>query len=176
MYSDHAMRFSDGHSASFEEVVNRYAPALTAFAVGFIGEEEGAKDIVQEVFLNLWSHKQSFADEEHLRRSLYISVRNGCLNTLRGRRRHRQLTVSDNDHTASDPALAIMKQEATRLLLEAISALPERMGEVLRLTLLGYSQEEIAETMGIAVSSVKTMKRSGIDKVRARWLTKSHAT
>ncbi len=171
MYGDHAIRFSDGHSTSFEAVVNRYAPALTAFATGMIGREDGAKDVVQEVFLNFWSHKQSFADEEHLRRSLYMSVRNGCLNTLRGRR-HRRLTVADNDHAASDPALAIMKQEATRLLLEAISALPERMGQVLRLTLQGYSQEEIAGSMGIAVSSVKTMKRSGIEKVRARWRTK----
>jgi RNA polymerase sigma-70 factor (ECF subfamily) len=56
--------------------------------------------------------------------------------------------------------------ETARLLYETLQNLPERTAEVIKLTLDGFRQEEIAERMGIAVSSVKTLKSSGIGKLR----------
>lgn len=169
MYRDFTFHFSDGNSITFETVVNIYTPSLIAFAFGFINEMENSKDIVQEVFLNLWLNKTKFNDEEHLKRSLYISVKNISFNNLRSVNRQRKYLSNIEDTYTPDPTLSMMKQEVIRLLLDAINDLPERTAEVLRLTLSGYKQEEIADRMGIAVSSVKTMKRSGIDKIKEKY-------
>lgn len=169
MYRDYTFHFSDGNCITFETAVKKYTPSLTAFAFGFIREMEGAKDTVQETFLNLWSKKAAFSDEEHMKRSLYMSVRNISFNNLRTASRQRKFLVSTGDDYAPDPTLSMMEQEVIRLLFEAIESLPERTAEVLRLTLNGYKQDEIAKEMGIALSSVKTMKRSGIDKIKEKY-------
>lgn len=169
MYRDFIFHFSDGERISFEAAVKKYAASLTAFAYGFTGQREGAEDIVQEVFLGLWSHKPRFNDEVHLKRSLYTSVRNRSYNYLRNASRQRKYLNNADYEPVSDPNIPMIKQEVIRLLLEAIGVLPDRMAEVLRLTLQGYSQEEIAESMGIAVSSVKTMKKNGIGKIRKKY-------
>ena len=166
MYPHFCIKYTDGNAIPFEEVVHRYTPSLTAFAFGFIKNREGAKDIVQDVFLHLWQNKPTFHDEEHLKRSLYISVKNASLNTLRSLSRHRNHIKNIEHEDTPDPSLAMMEQEVIRLLIEAIHTLPERTAEVLKRTLQGYKQEEIANHMGIAISSVKTMKRTGIDKIR----------
>jgi RNA polymerase sigma-70 factor (ECF subfamily) len=164
------IRFRDGAATSFEAVVDRYTPSLTAFAAGFVSDGEEVKDIVQDVFVGLWSRREAFTDGEHLRRWLYLSARNRCVNTLSSARyRRRSPTQGEDDAAGPDPTLAIMRQEVTRILLETIADLPPRTAEVLRLTLDGYSLDEIAARMGIALSSVKTMKRGGIDKVREKW-------
>ena len=54
---------------------------------------------------------------------------------------------------------AIIEEEVHREIIAAIDKLPPERRRVVELSMVGYSQEEIAEKLNISVNTVKTQKR-----------------
>ncbi len=77
------MERRDSSSEYYHQVYLRYAPMLLKFAEKFVLPTD-AEDIVHNVFLKLYD-KQAFTllTENDLKRLLYVSVRNGCIDHFR---------------------------------------------------------------------------------------------
>lgn len=43
---------------SFEDLFNQYFEDLMRFVYGYVGNEEVARDIVHDVFLTFWNHRE----------------------------------------------------------------------------------------------------------------------
>ena len=54
------------------------------------------------------------------------------------------------------------------MLFEAIDSLPKKQREIFLLTMKGKKNSEIAEAMNISVNTVKSQKKSGLEKLRDR--------
>lgn len=78
-------RVSAGDERSFEVLVDRYWPRLVHFAAGFVGGEQ-AKDVVQEVFIQLWNGGAAHAHSGSTAAYLYKITRNVSLNSNRSER------------------------------------------------------------------------------------------
>ncbi len=59
-----------------------------------------------------------------------------------------------------------MRAETARLLNEAIDRLPEGTAQIIRLSLDGFKQEQIALRLDISLATVKAQKGKGILKLR----------
>lgn len=55
-------RINQGWEPAFKELFGRYYTTLCAFAFRIVKNEESAKDIVQEVFIKLWSNREQLKD------------------------------------------------------------------------------------------------------------------
>ncbi len=50
-------RFKEGDVAAFDTIYRKYSRKLFHFALGLVKEREMSRDIVQEVFINLWEKR-----------------------------------------------------------------------------------------------------------------------
>ena len=66
----------------YRHIYTEYAPMLMRFAEKFVSGFF-AEDIVHDVFLKLWDKQVFRLPENDLKRVLYVSVRNACLDCLR---------------------------------------------------------------------------------------------
>jgi len=151
---------------AFDELVLSFNESLNAFAFRFLKDKEAAEDIVQDVFVNLWLNRKKITFGESTKSLLYVSTRNLIYNYIRSTKR----TNERNNYLAeeNEPSTLnyIIEEEAVRLLNESIEHLPPRMAEVIRLSLEGLKQDEIAEQMEVSVANVKRLKALGIEKLK----------
>jgi RNA polymerase sigma factor (sigma-70 family) len=149
---------------AFATLVARYEHQLLGFCRRMLGSREDAEDVLQDTFAA--AYKAILADERVIecRPWLYQIARNRCLNAIRGRRPTHTLGMDGIDSDGSEPraALGTAEQVARRLeiklLVNDILALPEQQRQALVLhELEGCSYEQISQTLGASVASVRSL-------------------
>ena len=87
MTNETFFRFQQGDETAFKTLFYVYSPSLLAFARRFVQEEE-VEDVVQDIFMQIWNHRQEFKNPEAIRTYLFTSVKHRCLNILRSEDTH----------------------------------------------------------------------------------------
>jgi RNA polymerase sigma-70 factor (ECF subfamily) len=64
----------------------------------------------------------------------------------------------------------ILEEEIVNQLYKAIEVLPDRKKEIIKLSLKGIKNNEIAETLGIKLQTVKTLKSQSYKILRAQFI------
>lgn len=158
-----------GDKMALDHMIRRYYTTLCAFAVHIVKEQENAEDIVQELFIKIWVNRKQLEHIDSLKDYLFICIRNRSYTFLRDRRRRenrlKQISLEEENEVSS----YIIEEETNRLLLESIRLLPPRSAEVIRLSLEGMKQDQIAEQMNISINTVKSLKYEAISKLRKIW-------
>lgn len=177
-------RLKRGDRVAYEELIGTYQSMVYSLALRLLGDAEEARDVAQEAFLKAYRHIGTFRGDSGLKTWLYRLTVNQASNHRRWwRRRRRQETVSLDashgemsatlgDQIASDgrsPEQVALGRERQRLLLAALESLKHdyRVAVVLR-DIEELSYEEIAETVGVPVGTVKSRIARGRDELRKR--------
>lgn len=151
-------QFNKGDERAFKTLFDSFWGASCAFVKHYILEHEAVEDVVQETFINLWEKRGICTDMVYFKAYLYKSLRNNALFYLRQHRVNEEVNPGLEDDTES--ALNVMiEEEVHREIIAVINKLPKERRRIIELSMLGLSQEEIAEKMGISVNTVKTQKR-----------------
>ena len=153
-----------GDSTAFSYVFQKYYQALYQFAGRFVKDAQTAENIVQDVFVKLWTNRENCLITSSLKSYLYAATRNTALNFLS--REKKQLStedlMSDRQDTTANPEERIIENEMIDGVHKAIEKLPEKCRYVYlmkRYDDLKY--HEIAEILDISINTVKTqMKRA----------------
>jgi RNA polymerase sigma-70 factor (sigma-E family) len=132
-----------------------HALGLMRLAHIMLGDRLSAEDVVQEAFCGLYRRWSHLSDTGRALQYLRTSVLNGCRSVQRRRTGPRALP-SDGQPAVSAEA-AVITGEERREVMRALRRLPARQREALVLRYyLDLSAEEIATTMGIGPSSVRS--------------------
>jgi RNA polymerase sigma-70 factor (ECF subfamily) len=138
-------------------------------ALHLLGDGQEALDLSQEVFLRVFRTLPQFRGQSRLRTWIYRIVLNPASNRQRWwRRRFRSYQVQLDEHVANHgelpesrsfamPDRVLQQNETAVRVWSALSELPfdQRAAIVLR-EIDGLSYDEIAESLGIAVGTVKS--------------------
>jgi RNA polymerase sigma-70 factor (ECF subfamily) len=161
-------------------LVARYQRPLFTFLVRMCGESSRAEDLVQDVFLRMIEHAETFEGGAKLKTWLYRIARNLCIDDMRRRkhRRHASLDAQQeagDDRTLHDRLAAalpgadrqnVSKELATRM-LEAIDQLPDDQREVFLLRQVQALQfREIAEITSVPENTVKSRMRYALERLQ----------
>ncbi len=156
------------------DAVGRYEAPLLRFTARLLDDPEAARDVVQDAFLRLCERPRAEVDG-HLAEWLYTVCRHRALDVLRKESRMNERPLVHDappDGAASrepDPAEALQTREVTGRMLAALSTLPPRTQEVLRLRFQeGLSYKEIAGVLQLTVSHVGVLIHNGLKSLRAR--------
>lgn len=142
----------------FEQVFRTMSPRLYRFALTYLMNTHAAEDIVQDVFMKLWTATSSLPDNTNINSYLYSSVKNACLNY------YKHLQVEDSNKTKLTEALiysGTLEYEDNHALFNNVQKylqqLPEQQRRVLELKIFqGMSYKEIARELAISELSVHT--------------------
>ena len=147
-----------GDSKAYSFMVDHYHNKLCVYAYQLTNDRDHAKDIVQNVFVNIWTIRQKLKDEFPVKSYLYRSVYNEFLNQERSRRN----TVS-LDKKNIEALSSIVEEEDERslerlmyLVKKEIENLPPKCKEVFLMSKNeGLTNIEIAEYLNVSVKSVE---------------------
>ncbi|MDR1720101.1 MAG: sigma-70 family RNA polymerase sigma factor [Dysgonamonadaceae bacterium] len=160
-----SLNISQGDHSAFRLLMERYYGALWVFSNRILDDDFYAEDVVQDVFVDVWSQRKQLAEVVSVKSYLYGMVKNKCLTVIRSSKISEKYPC-EFQHIEDDMLDKYIETETIRLLLNAVEALPPRSARVLKLSLEGLRQEKIAEQMGITVATVKALKAEGIKKLK----------
>lgn len=152
---DDAVRRSQaGDVDAFGVVYRAHAPAIHALCRRMLGNEDDAREMVQDVFVRAWERLASFRGESALRTWLHRLGVNLILERLRATRRDAVRFADDPGDLPAPGAALDRRLDAQIDLAAALDRLPNGSRMVLVLhDIEGYSHEEIAALTGIAAGT-----------------------
>jgi RNA polymerase sigma-70 factor (ECF subfamily) len=152
-------------------LVDQHQSMVLRTARGFVRNTEDARDITQDVFIDVITNLHRFRGQSALSTWIYRITVNRSLNFLRKNKWKENLSTGDpNDekgngpvlHSADlsqkNPAELLELDDRSRILHQALGTLPEK--QRIALTLAEFdelSYKEIAEVMQLTVSSVESL-------------------
>ncbi|GAA4293092.1 RNA polymerase sigma factor [Aestuariibaculum suncheonense] len=156
------------NSKEFNEIFERLFPSMYMLASRILKSQEKGKDIAQEAFVKLWQKdSEEFSSEKALQAYLYVLVKNACISQIRKEKNIFNTSIDEGLTVVEKSFLnEILREETYKLLHEAINELSPQAEQVVRLTLNGYRNQDIASELEITINSVKTVKKRAYNRLR----------
>jgi RNA polymerase sigma-70 factor (ECF subfamily) len=148
-----------GDSAAVDELLRRYERSVYRFGLRMCGNEDAAREVLQETLLAAFRHLPSFRGDAALSTWLYQIARSFC-----AKQRRTPALASTESAEAQRVASAASGQderaharEMAELIQAAIGSLPAEAREVLVLRdVEGLSAEEAAQVLEVSVPALKS--------------------
>ena len=149
----------------FERLFKDSYPHMYRMAFSMVENADDAKDVVHQVFAQIWRRKPQVADDS-TRGYLLAATRNQCLHALRSRQLQRQM----EDELRQD-IVATENEERKELLQQLQQVIDNNLTEQDRRVLsLHYDEEmtyeETATVLGISASAVNKHITRSLEKIR----------
>ena len=160
----------EGLEQVFNSIVKQYSEWLYWHVRRMVGSHEDADDLLQEIFLKIWTALPTFRGEAQLYTWVWRIATNETLNYLRKEKVRALL------HFASPDDIAVQKvqadpffngTEAEREVAKAIARLPEKQRQVFIMRWWDeLSYEEISAITGTSVGALKASYHIAKEKVQ----------
>jgi RNA polymerase sigma-70 factor, ECF subfamily len=166
-----AARLAAGDNHALTEIVNRFGAVVYGAAACVVGDGGSAQDIVQDVFVELWSHPDRYDPAAgSLRSYLALRARHRAVDAVRSemrriarQERHYRLAVGQMPLSPGEHALAADVASAVR---EAVQRLPAGQRQVVELAYFqGMTCREVAQAAAIPEGTVKSRLRLALAKL-----------
>ena len=161
-----------GDRAAFDALVRATYVDTYTLAHRLTGDDEDARDVVQEAYLRAYRGLRRFRGDAQFTTWLYRITAN-CANTLLAKRtkhRHDVLDDSDpivDDRPATDPQLQADATALRSRLTEALEDLPPKLRQVVVLRdIYDLPHEDIAAELGISETAAKVRLHRARKKLR----------
>ena len=174
---DLVQAFQTGDISAFDQLVRRWDRKIQGVVYRLVGNHEEARDLTQEAFLKAYRALGTFKREARFSSWLYQIALNATRDRMRRRRRHPDVSLEDVEERpdaslrdARPSAFELIEsRDLSRLVAAAMAGLPDEQREVLILKEYeGLTFPEIAETLDVPLSTVKTRLYRGLVQLRIR--------
>lgn len=161
-----------GDQAAFTEIYNRHWRLIYAHVYKLLRDEEEAKDVVQEVFGNLWLKASAIKSDVNIAGLLYVSARNKVFDLIE-RNKVRTDYIGEIAKFLSDPVNSQVDTLDEKRILEIldreIQKLPAKMREIFELSRKeNLSHKEIAAQLGISEQTVKKQVQNALKVIKPK--------
>ena len=154
----------------FNQIVHDYSERLYWHVRQMVGSHEDADDLLQDIFLNVWTALPSFRGEAQLFTWVWRIATNETLNWLRREKVRALLRFSSADELVAQKVSAdpyFNGTAAEREFAKAVARLPEKQRQVFLLRWWDeLSYEEISAITGTSVGALKATYHIAKEKVQ----------
>ncbi len=154
-----ARAIKSGGKSAFALVYKKYHNQLYFSALSYFKDPCQAEDVVQDIFIKLWTFRENLKENLSLKSFLHTSMRNLILNTIRNNNtklaKHTQiLQWSESGRNYVEETLIL--EEYEKIIEGGISQLSPAKQNIFRLrTRSGLNNKEISEQLGLSINTVK---------------------
>lgn len=173
-------RCAKGDEQALAALYDRWAGPLLAFLERMCRDRAQAEDLVQEVFLRVWRAAGRYEPRARYSTWLFQVARNAWLNEREKQgRRPTPVEFEGRDGTGGSlaapaapeseaPSKLLLDRELAERIDDAVRRLPEKLREVWLLgAVQGMPYQDVAETLGIPVGTVKSRMFQAVRLLRA---------
>lgn len=160
---------------AFSELFKHFAPRLQSFATRQFGNEQTAKDLVQETMTNVWHKAHLFSPDKGSPTTwIFTIARNIRFDILRKNKKNQNdisaeelWPVLSEEMSDSDEEFAIDQTILLQEISSYYSQLPDAQRVVIEhIYIEGKSQQEVSDELGIPLGTVKSRTRLALQKLR----------
>ncbi len=155
-------------SEEFKSEVLPIKNKLYRFALRLLGDTEEAQDIVQEIFLRLWTKRDKLGEYRNIEAFSMTMTRNLCLDKLKSPAiRKEKLDDIREMPDNRTPYTSTETTDTMRLVKRAMDALPEQQRMVIQLRDVEECDfDEIADITGLSLNNVRVSLSRARKKIR----------
>jgi len=164
-----------GQAPAFEAIYERHASAAFSLAYRIVGSRNGAEDVSQEAFLNIWRSGARYDRSKGSVRTWVLGiVHHRAIDFLRRATVHNKRRASDKGmeerFEASDRTdVEVARREEAATVRDAMDELPSEQRQVIELAYFGgFTHSEIAEMLEAPIGTIKGRMRLGLKKMSDR--------
>lgn len=164
--------FLEGDKEAFSVFYRHNYRRLYSYGVSLGMNNEVIDDIIQELFVKLYTRPQLIKDFSTIQAFLFVSVRNAFVNHEKQRKKYLGLDEFENfELSYSVENTQIEEQEELDALKEKIrkiiAGLTPRQKEIIYLRFLHQKEyEEIAQIMGMSEQAARNLTYRAMEKIR----------
>ncbi len=159
-------RVRAGDTAAFESLYDGYHRLVYGVALRVLSDPGSAEDVTQAVFMKIWSAPDLFRTGNFSAWIVRVA-RNRAFDALRARAARPEDEIPETlpaQDALEDTAMAQLNAEFVR---NAIAQLPEEQRKLIELGFFGgVTHQEMAQSTGLPLGTVKTRIRSGLRRLR----------
>ena len=156
----------------FKQLLLPLYPRLQRVALRLLGNVEDAEDMVQEVYMKLWSKRDALPDVKDVEAYCVTLTKNMCIDRLR----MAEVEKEDVDEVpimlaeTDDVEAQVERRDAVELVKQIIGTLPEHQQQVITLRdMEDCSFEEIVEQTGLTAVNVRMLLSRARKTIRERY-------
>lgn len=175
---DYISDLRSGNEKTFRQIMEHWYSRLYNFANGYLSNSENTKEVIQDVFLQLWDNRKKLIDNTSLNAYLFTLTRNRCIDLIRRERLMLQfrtdkqdeyLRLTENFNALSDPILDnIFARELQLEIDQTINSLPDQCRKVFVLSRTnGLKNREISEILNLSEKTVESHLTKALKTIRA---------
>ncbi len=165
-------RSKKGDRDAFEVLALNYMNKTYNIALGLVGNEEDAKDVVQETFIKVFRGIHKFKEKSKFSTWLYSITINTGKDLLRNKKHTLPIErIYSGEKEQADQSLQVQEQieqmEEREIIFNALKQLKDDFKNVIILKdLNGFSYQEIGEVLNINIGTVKSRISRGRQQLR----------
>ena len=151
---------------AFEAIFLQFWERLYAFSFKMTSDQELSKNIVQDLFTDLWERRNKI-QINNMESYLFQSVKFKIFNYYRDKKMNREILQDKFDDYIQDNQ-EIQDQDLLTKLEKSLSKLPEKRGTILRMNKIqNVPVEEIALHLNLSKQTVKNQLSQAFKQLRA---------
>ena len=156
-----------GSEPAQRELVLAYQSRLAGFIYTITGRSDSVEDLAQTVFIKMLRALPKLDQPAQFEAWLFRTAKNACIDHLRRERWQRFLSPLENESHAEIPEKPQgVDNEELDALRHALSQLKPKDRALLALAQEGYSQVEMAQSVGISVVALKARLHRAREQLR----------
>ena len=161
-----------GNVIAFDSLFEFYSPKLFGFALKYFKNESDADELVQEVFVQVWEHRQSLKSELSFKSYLFTIA----LNQIRKHFNRKAVSLRYLEGLQNDPEItnnqAIQDEDYESVLQHVnlvIEQMPPRRREIfIKSKIEGKSSKEVGAELNISAGTVDNQVSEALRYIRSQ--------
>ena len=156
----------------FKQLLLPLYPRLQRVALRLLGNTEDAEDMVQEVYMKLWSKRDALPDVKDVEAYCVTLTKNMCIDRLRIAEAEKEdmdevpIMLAETD----DVEAQVERRDAVEQVKQIIETLPEHQQQIITLRdMEDCSFEEIAEQTGLTAVNIRMLLSRARRTIRERF-------
>jgi len=165
------LQIAVGNQKAFSELYTRFRKRLLAFSHSLVRAYEIAEEVVEDVFVGIWSRREEIAKIDNLAVYLYVAVKNRSLNRLSEKAKNLitqpyDLLEPHIEVLNDDPYSIMVTAEMLTRMNRAIENLPPRCKMIFKLIREdGLRYKEVAEILNISVNTIDVQMAIAVKRI-----------
>lgn len=161
---------SNNKKTAFNEIFKRYYSKVYFFILGFVKDEDDAKDLAQDIFVKLWENRENI-EIKNLKSFLFTASKNHVLNFLQHKSieegyTNNPIMYSKNEYS-NDSEDEYIAKELLSIIDLTIENMPEQRKKIFKMSRKqGLSNEEIAQRLQINKRTVENHITNALAEIR----------